>query len=116
MRALVGNATTLAAVTDEQDQNLLWNEFLEMMRLSKPELTLAELKQAVEEERTASPVPSATLAQSTSPTMEPPEKRPRLSPVPSTLHQQQQDARGDCRFRFNRSDWFVGNYSVWITA
>mmetsp|Transcript_25643 Transcript_25643/g.46319 ORF Transcript_25643/g.46319 Transcript_25643/m.46319 type:complete len:386 (+) Transcript_25643:509-1666(+) len=54
-----------------------------MMRITKPELKMADLKNAVEEERT-SPVP-VTSAPSISPTMEPPEKRPRLNPVPPPL-------------------------------
>ena len=45
LRALVKGA-----VTDEQDRELLWNDFLEMMRETKPELTLAALQQAVQQE------------------------------------------------------------------
>ncbi|GKY91457.1 hypothetical protein MPSEU_000118000 [Mayamaea pseudoterrestris] len=40
---------------DEQDQGLLWNEFLEMMQKSNAELTLRELKAAVESERALRP-------------------------------------------------------------
>lgn len=66
LRALVGKGTTPAAVTDEQDTELLWGEFLEMMRKEKPSLTLESLKQAVEKEHTrkraqADAVPSAQL-------------------------------------------------------
>jgi len=102
LRALVGDATSPAAVTDEQDRNLLWNEFLEMMKQTKPELTMAALKNAVEEEHVQStaaaqdilmertspdPVTStARAAESSSLVAERPEKRPRLgsSPVPPT--------------------------------
>lgn len=104
IRALVGrDATTPAAVTDEQDCTLLWNEFLEMMRQTQPNLKMADLKKAVEEqhasttaaaaagqqtvllERTSPDPVTSGARESASPTMEPPEKRPRLgssSPVP----------------------------------
>jgi len=39
-------------VTDEQDVNLLWGEFLEMMRQKNPDLTLEQLKQAIRDEAT----------------------------------------------------------------
>lgn len=100
LRALVGDGTTPAAVTDEQDRALLWSEFLEMMKQTKPELTMAELKKAVKEEHMQSnqaglvdrkspvPVPSATLGKPEGSFLpvERPEKRPRLgsSPVPPT--------------------------------
>ena len=100
LRALVGDATTPAAVTDEQDRNLLWSEFLEMMKQTKPELTMTELKRAVEEEHVQSPstaqavlmdrtspdiVTSTAREKTPSPQMERPEKRQRLgsSPAPT---------------------------------
>jgi tetratricopeptide (TPR) repeat protein len=48
LRALVDDNG--GKVQDEQDRDLLWNEFLEMMKTNKPDLTLQALKQAVEEE------------------------------------------------------------------
>ena len=48
LRALVGDGQP--AVTDEQDTTLLWSEFLEMMRKTKPSLTLASLKEVVQKE------------------------------------------------------------------
>jgi tetratricopeptide (TPR) repeat protein len=68
MRALVGNTT----ITDQQDQSVLWQEFLEMMQKSNPELTLEELKTAVQ---TKLPPPPLT---SSSPVPPPPMKRPKL--------------------------------------
>jgi len=52
IRALVGDSEQQAAVTDEQDTALLWNEFLEMMRRNNPSLSLLDLKQAVQNEHT----------------------------------------------------------------
>ncbi len=59
LRALVTpqpNGLT-GAVQDEQDQNLLWNEFLELSRTTteNPDLTLKELKQAIQEEHAEEP-------------------------------------------------------------
>jgi tetratricopeptide (TPR) repeat protein len=51
MKALVGKDGQASAVTDEQDRHLLWQEFLEMMRKSNPQLTLLDLQQAAESER-----------------------------------------------------------------
>jgi tetratricopeptide (TPR) repeat protein len=53
LRALVSNGnTTSGAVQDEQDRNLLWNEFLELSRntTENPDLTLKELELAIQEE------------------------------------------------------------------
>lgn len=55
LRALVGdksNNQTGGYVVDEQDQNLLWAEFLTMMQTKQPDLTLAALKEAVQNEHT----------------------------------------------------------------
>ena len=49
IRALVGKDGVPAPVKDEQDQTLLWQEFLEMMRKTNPDLTLSALQAAVEE-------------------------------------------------------------------
>jgi tetratricopeptide (TPR) repeat protein len=38
------------AVQDEQDRALLWNEFLEMMKQTTPELTMKDLQSAIEQE------------------------------------------------------------------
>lgn len=38
------------AVRDEQDRALLWNEFLEMMKQTTPELTMKDLQSAIEQE------------------------------------------------------------------
>jgi hypothetical protein len=60
LRALVGKAGGNGpAVTDEQDSDILWQTFLEMMRQQKenPDLTLEELKAAV---ATNEPVASMT--------------------------------------------------------
>lgn len=50
MRALIGGTTSGEehgpAVEDEQDQTLLWHEFLDMMRLNNPSLTMQELERA----------------------------------------------------------------------
>ena len=48
LRALVDNGG--GAVKDEQDRGLLWNEFLEMMRRTSPDLTMAGLQSAIEQE------------------------------------------------------------------
>ena len=48
LRALVGNGKMKsAAVKDQQDQNLLWNEFYAMMKKLNFTLTLDKLKEAV---------------------------------------------------------------------
>ena len=48
LRALVGNGKMKsAAVKDQQDQNLLWNEFYAMMKKPNSTLTLDKLKEAV---------------------------------------------------------------------
>jgi tetratricopeptide (TPR) repeat protein len=56
LRALVGNKSnnneTGGHVQDEQDQNLLWSEFLTMMQTKQPDLTLTALKKAVQKEHT----------------------------------------------------------------
>jgi hypothetical protein len=62
VRALVGTSGSggkPGAVTDEQDRTLLWNEFLELMRksTSNPDLKMAELKLAIQEETTTMAVP-----------------------------------------------------------
>jgi tetratricopeptide (TPR) repeat protein len=67
LRALVGDKENLeGAVTDDQDRQLLWQEFLEMMRKSNPQLTMASLQAAVENEHlgstTTSPVPSGSVS------------------------------------------------------
>jgi hypothetical protein len=71
---------SLQAVTDEQDRNVLWSEFLEMMRQTKPELTMAELKKAVEEESLvdATPDPVTSAAAADEEDLDRPGKRPRL--------------------------------------
>jgi len=93
LRALVGNGTssTPAAVTDEQDSPLLWNEFLEMMRRKKnPSLTLQDLKRAVENEHVrkralpssaAEVVTSSTEVMSSTSLEQPEEKRARTEQV-----------------------------------
>ena len=55
LRALVGDKSSNQMgghVIDEQDQNLLWAEFLTMMQTKQPDLTLAALKEAVQNEHT----------------------------------------------------------------
>ena len=55
LRALVGdksNGEMGGHVQDEQDRNLLWSEFLNMMQTKQPDLTLAALKEAVQNEHT----------------------------------------------------------------
>ncbi len=55
LRALVGDKNSSEAgghVLDEQDQNLLWSEFLNMMQTKQPDLTMAALKEAVQKEHT----------------------------------------------------------------
>jgi hypothetical protein len=72
---------SLQAVMDEQDRDVLWSEFLEMMRQTNPDLTMTELKKAVEEEAfvdTPDPVTSAADED-----FERPEKRPRLDEPPT---------------------------------
>jgi hypothetical protein len=60
LRALVGDGGDAATgdtaeggghVIDEQDRNLLWNDFLEMMQVNKPDLTMAGLRAAIDKER-----------------------------------------------------------------
>jgi len=83
-------------VPDEQDQNLLWSEFLEMMRQSNPDLSLASLQQAVESEHGAGASRPEAILSGTTDTggrgernaTPPPTKRMRIggngSPVPSS--------------------------------
>lgn len=62
MKALVGSDGQLAAVEDEQDKELLWQEFLSMMQESNPSLTMDSLRQAVQAEHAQLEVPSAVLS------------------------------------------------------
>lgn len=65
LKALVGDGeSTQGAVRDEQDRQLLWQEFLEFMRKSNPSLTLQSLQAAVESEhlRGSSPVPPGAMS------------------------------------------------------
>mmetsp|Transcript_45059 Transcript_45059/g.50508 ORF Transcript_45059/g.50508 Transcript_45059/m.50508 type:complete len:635 (-) Transcript_45059:128-2032(-) len=62
LRALVGDKKDSSSsepdggkVQDEQDRNLLWSEFLNMMQTKQTDLTLSALKQAVEKEHTNLP-------------------------------------------------------------
>jgi len=56
LRALVGDKSNSnergGRVEDEQDQDLLWSEFLNMKQTRQPDLTLAALKEAVQKEHT----------------------------------------------------------------
>lgn len=56
LRALVGDETSSAGVPDEQEQALLWNEFLRMIRElnHNPSLSLEELRSGVEKEYASS--------------------------------------------------------------
>ncbi|KAK1741694.1 hypothetical protein QTG54_007267 [Skeletonema marinoi] len=66
LRALVeGNDGDGPSVKDVADQNLLWNEFLRMMQSLRknPDLTLEDLKSAVEHERGAQVDISTTIMQ-----------------------------------------------------
>ena len=108
IRALVGNLKTgdPPPMLDEQDQQLLWNEFLEMMRTSSnnPTLTLSQLQQAVLEDHggggsggdgggaTAAtdasimpPETQSSSAASSSSLLSPPLKRPRLDGPPMPI-------------------------------
>ena len=73
IRALVGKNGESAAVQDEQDQTLLWSEFLEMMRVTTPDLTMQDLQAAVESEAAvaAGESGSTALPQSVHSTMVP---------------------------------------------
>lgn len=71
IRALIGDGGNPSPIVDEQDQNLLWSEFLEMMRKSNPDLTLTALQSAVYTEQqdysgtvSAEPVPSSVQSSS----------------------------------------------------
>ncbi len=66
LRALVGDSDGDGpSVKDAADQNLLWNEFLRMMQSLRknPDLTLDDLKSAVENERGAQVDSNTTTAQ-----------------------------------------------------
>ena len=91
LRALVGTGDTPPAVTDEQDTELLWMEFLDMMRKKNSSLTLQSLKDAVEKEHVrkralAEPVQSMSTTTTTTTAaapdndgqLQPDMKRPRL--------------------------------------
>lgn len=100
LRALVGIEGNAAAVTDEQDVALLWQEFLDMTRRvqSNPNLTMKELKAAAEQQKLSSAdattssepsvpeqVASNELFQHTAEdSLERPEKRPRLEETQQT--------------------------------
>jgi len=53
IRALVGVNGASAAVQEEQDREILWQTFLEMMQENSPELTLSALQEAVQSEQAA---------------------------------------------------------------
>ena len=93
IRALVGKDGEPPAVQEEQDSDILWQAFLEMMQESNPDLTLAELQQAViaEQQQAAtggdqkpSATPSSVLSSGMSTTDmgtdEPASKRVKLEP------------------------------------
>jgi tetratricopeptide (TPR) repeat protein len=96
------------AVHDEQDRELLWNEFLAMMRhkTNHPELTMAELQQAIiaeddeqQQQQTAAPdavASGTTTTTSTSSTDAtatglPAAKRPRLGSGGTSMVKQEDD-------------------------
>lgn len=60
-KALIVGAGGGGAVQDEQDRELLWNDFLEMMRTTNPDLTMAALRKAVAEQDDPSSPPSKRL-------------------------------------------------------
>ena len=69
IRALIGEGGRPSSIVDEQDQNLLWSEFLEMMRKSNADLTLPALQSAVHSEdhsatALAEPIPSSVHSSS----------------------------------------------------
>lgn len=69
-------------VTDEQDRELLWHDFLELMRETNPQLTLTALQEAVEREAT-------TTATNNEPESSSPSKRTKRNDEDSPLEQQQ---------------------------
>ena len=75
LRALHKNGG--GAVQDEQDRNLLWNEFLEMMRQKNSDLTLTQLQQAIQEEHGGG-ISGPDGVTSSSPVPNNASKRPRL--------------------------------------
>lgn len=84
IRALIKEASLL----EEQDQAFLWNEFLQMMQQTQPELTLKELQQAVEKEHG-----NASTSNAVEDSEDRPNKRARADWNPSSsdvLHHQQQ--------------------------
>jgi hypothetical protein len=94
LRALVGDGKehTEGAVQDDQDRQLLWQEFLEFMKKSNPSLTLASLRAAVENEHlgtaaaaAGSPLPPGAMSpvRSASPTAMPASKRSRWGEPPA---------------------------------
>lgn len=103
MRALGGENP----VTDEQDQELLWSEFLEMMKQSSPDLTMEELQSAVAMEKGSSVVthighPEPVASSITNETdSSPPAKRPRVdskssaSPLPPEAPRKTHVVTGD---------------------
>jgi tetratricopeptide (TPR) repeat protein len=102
LRALVDNDG--GQVEDEQDRNLLWSEFLEMMRTktNKPDLTMGALKQAIEEEHHASNTASQQQPQAVGSNSDmyddlpPASKRPRLDGSATAaikLEAEQEDTR-----------------------
>jgi hypothetical protein len=72
IKALVGDGQP--AVVDEQDNTLLWNEFLVMMRKTNSALTLPSLKEAVQKEHSL----KRAQPEGVSSTNEPEEKRTRM--------------------------------------
>jgi tetratricopeptide (TPR) repeat protein len=84
IRVLVQDSQTV----DEQDQALLWNEFLEMMQKTNPELTLRELKGAVESERVR---PEPVASEESTEDAARPTKRPRVDSNASNASMNQQE-------------------------
>lgn len=48
-------------VTDEQDRNILWSEFLEMMQVNNPDLTMIKLREAIAKEHIVKRKPKTTM-------------------------------------------------------
>lgn len=69
------NTNTNGAVQDEQDRDILWNDFLEMMQINNPNLTMKTLRQAMMEQYSSGTSSHTTTSNDQRP---PPSKRQKL--------------------------------------
>ncbi len=78
IKALVSNGSSTGAVQDEQDRDILWNDFLEMMQINNPNLTMKTLRQAMMEQYSNSTNDNNSKSVTSNDHRPPPSKRQKV--------------------------------------